>query len=137
MILVPGLGARARGGAPLASLERQICSNTPTRVGGFTVSGVPGGPKTMCFTVSGAPGGPKTLVFYRVRGAQADENHEFYRVRSAREGGGIAKTMYFTVFGAPGGPKTMYFTVPGAPEGHTRIHTHGFARGSFQPFFNG
>ena len=28
------LGARARGSAPLASLERQILSDTPTRVGG-------------------------------------------------------------------------------------------------------
>ena len=29
-----GPGARARGGAPLASLERQILLHTPTRVGG-------------------------------------------------------------------------------------------------------
>ena len=29
-----GLGARARGSAPLASLERQICPDTPNWVGG-------------------------------------------------------------------------------------------------------
>ena len=88
----------------------------------------------MCFTMSGTPGGPKTLLFYSVWGARGADNHVFYRVRGARR---AENQIFYHVRGARWAENYVFYHVRGARGQHTHTHTHSHTDlhgGRFSPF---